>query len=159
MSYQIIDNFLDIKDFLKIKEVMLSSNFEWFYNDFVSKKKLEDGFYFFHNFYNNNVFSSKINLIQPILSKIKPKSIIRIKGNFYPKTEKIIEHGSHIDYNIEHKAFLFYLNNNDGFTRLHDGTIVKSVENRGLFFNAHVEHNSSTCTNQNGRININFNYF
>ena len=160
MKYQIVDNFLEKEDFLKIKNTMMGENFEWYYGENVSNKKSNDGFYFVHNFYKDYVVTSdKIILLNPIIFKIKPKAVIRIKGNFYPQTHKIIEHGKHADYLFEHKGFILYINNNNGFTRLQDGTIVESVENRGLFFEAHIEHNSSTCTDQKGRININFNYF
>jgi hypothetical protein len=138
----------------------MGKDFEWYYNENVSHKKANDGFYFTHNFYKDySPKSSKIIFLDPIILKINPKAIIRIKGNYYPRTEKIIEHDKHVDYLFENKGFIFYINNNNGFTRLNDGTIIESVENRGLFFDAHIEHNSSTCTDQDGRININFNYF
>jgi hypothetical protein len=160
MKYEIIDNFLPQEDFKKLKDTMMSEDFEWYYNESVADEKSNDNFYFTHTFYKNYApNSNRIFLIEPIILKIKPLAIIRIKGNFYPKTEKIYEHNKHIDYNLEHKGFLFYLNTNNGFTRLNDNTIIKSIENRGLFFDAHIIHNSSTCTDQNGRININFNYF
>ena len=160
MKYKIIDNFLPTEEFIKIKNLMLSNDFPWYYNNFVSHEHIQDGFYFSHIFYKDYlVKSDKIVLLNSIISKIKPKAIIRIKGNFYTQTHKIIEHGNHVDCTFEHKGFIFYINSNDGFTKLKDGTIVESIENRGLFFDPSIEHNSSTCTNQFGRININFNYF
>ena len=160
MKYQIIDNFLDKENFIKIKNLMLDSYFPWYFNQNVSLVNSKDGFYFTHFFYKDyTVFSQKTILLEPLILKIKPKSIIRIKGNFYPQTHKIIEHGKHIDDTFEHKGFIFYVNNNNGFTKLKDGTIIESIENRGLFFDPSIEHNSSTCTDQFGRININFNYF
>ena len=92
-------------------------------------------------------------------NKLNLKSIIRAKGNFYSKTEKIEEHGTHSDYEFTHKGFILYINTNNGFTRLKNGEKINSIENRGLFFNPGLEHNSSSCTDQHGRININFNYF
>jgi hypothetical protein len=161
MKYEIIDNFLNKENFIKIKNLMLDSYFPWYFNKNVSIKNIsEDGFYFTHSFYKNFTISSdKTILLDPLILKIKPKSIIRIKGNFYPQTQKIMEHGKHVDYTFKHKGFIFYINNNNGFTKLKDGTIIESIENRGLFFDPSIEHNSSTCTNQFGRININFNYF
>ena len=160
MKYEIIDNFLDKESFKKIKDSMLGSYFPWFLNQQVSGNKDNDGFYFTHFFYKNfNVAGETTILLEPLLLKIKPKAIIRIKGNLYPQTHKIIEHGNHVDYTFEHKGFIFYINSNDGFTKLKDGTIIESIENRGLFFDPSIEHNSSTCTNEFGRININFNYF
>jgi len=160
MKYKIIDNFLDKENFIKIKNLMLDSYFPWYFNNSVSNEKVKDGFYFTHYFYKDYSITSEKNvLLEPLILKIKPKSIIRIKGNFYPQTHKIMEHGKHVDYTFEHKGFIFYVNNNDGFTKLKDGTIIESIENRGLFFDPSIEHNSSTCTDQVGRININFNYF
>ena len=77
----------------------------------------------------------------------------------YLKTNKIHEHGKHVDCEFNHNGFLFYLNTNNGFTRLKNGTKIDSIENRGLYFDAGEEHNSSTCTNMDRRLNINFNYF
>ncbi len=160
MKHKIIDNFLPQEDFLKIKNTIMGADFEWYFNPFVSNSNSNDGFYFTHNFFKDYLpRSNKINLLEHIIFKIKPRAIIRIKANFYPRTNKILEHDKHIDFHFENKGFIFYINNNDGYTRLNDGTIVESIENRGLFFDAHIEHNSSTCTNQFGRVNINFNYF
>ena len=54
--------------------------------------------------------------------------------------------------------FILYINDNDGYTRLEDGTKIKSVANRGLYFDASRKHNSTTCTDAAARFNINFNY-
>ena len=160
MKYQVIDNFLEKEEFIKIKNVILSANFSWYYNNTVSFKDSKDGFYFTHNFFCDYcVGSDKYSLLYPIFNKLNLKSIIRAKGNFYPKTEKIKEHGKHSDYKFKHNGFLFYINTNNGFTRLKDGKKIESIENRGLLFDPSIEHNSSTCTDQHGRININFNYF
>jgi hypothetical protein len=160
VKYKIIDNFLEKKDFLNIKNTMLSKTFTWYYSNCVSHTDDLDNFYFIHYFYNNyNVNSDKINLISCIIDKLKPRAIIRIKGNLYIKTKKILEHKKHVDFPFKHKSFIFYVNNNNGYTRLKDGTKIESVENRGLFFEADLEHNSTTCTDEKVRININFNYF
>ena len=91
MKYKIIDNFLEKEEFIKIKNLMLDSNFPWYFCNSVSYKNKNDNFYFTHTFYNDhNSQSEKTFLLNFLLSKIKPKSIIRIKGNFYPQTHKII---------------------------------------------------------------------
>ena len=43
--------------------------------------------------------------------------------------------------------------------RLDGGQKIRSVANRMLFFDATKLHNSTTCTDEKGRFNINFNYF
>ena len=160
MKYKIIDNFLPTKEFIKIKNLMLSSDFPWYYNNSVSYENVQDSFYFTHKFFDNHCINSpQFNLLYPIFKKLNLKSIIRVKGNFYPKTLEIEEHGKHVDYKFNHNGFILYINTNNGFTRLKDGSKIESYENRGLLFDASIEHNSSTCTDQNARININFNYF
>ena len=94
----------------------------------------------------------------PIINKIEPISLIRIKGNMYHRTETLQEHGQHIDYTFPHKGAIFSINTNNGYTKLHDGTIVDSVANRMLLFDSSLPHNSTSCTNEKTRVNINFNY-
>ena len=81
------------------------------------------------------------------------------KINYYPKTPEIVHHKDHVDFIHEHKGGIFYLNDNDGLTVLEDGTEIKRVANRLLLFDSSRPHHSTTCTNANRRLNINFNYF
>ena len=85
--------------------------------------------------------------------------MIRAKVNLYTKTPQIIEHTMHKDFEFEHKGALFSLNSCDGYTLLEDGTKIDSVANRMLIFDASKNHASTTCTNQNVRMNINLNFF
>ena len=160
MKYEIIDNFLDEKSYLKIKNTLMSDSFPYYYSKEISSSKSKEGIYFTHLFFNSEFNKSMYsNLIDPIIKKLKIKSLIRIKANIYSSTNKIIEHEEHIDYDFKHNGFLYYINTNDGFTRLGKNIKIKSIENRGLIFEPYLKHNSSTCTNLEGRININFNYF
>ena len=89
-------------------------------------------------------------------------SLLRIKINCYPKTEKIIIHGKHKDFsgfNGSIKAVLFSLNTCNGSTILEDGKEIKSVANRALFFDCMKPHSSTSCTDKEARFNININYF
>ena len=40
-----------------------------------------------------------------------------------------------------------------------DGKKINSVENRMIFFDPNKEHASTNTTDENKRVNINFNYF
>ena len=86
------------------------------------------------------------------------KALIRIKVNFYPHSKELIEHAPHTDDTFSHMGAVFSLNTCNGFTRLSDGTIIDSVENRIVFFDASTSHNSTTTTTDIGRYNINFNF-
>lgn len=158
-SFEVVDNFLNQQDFLKIKKLLLSDDFPWYFIPYVSHKDSNDGSYFAHKFFEGIAISNFISLLCPLIDKINPKALIRIKGNLYPGEKELKEHTPHADYDYLHKGLIFSINTCDGFTRLKCGTKIPSVENRALFFNASELHNSSTCTTSNARVNINFNYF
>ena len=136
---KIIDNYLNQKDFLNIKNTLESSDFPWYYQ--------------------KNGKSSFYHIVKPILNKLNVKALIRIKCNIYPRTEKLEIHKPHFDYTYKHKGAIFYVNTNDGKTILDKNKQIDSVENRLLLFEPHFLHKSTSTTNAKVRININFNYF
>lgn len=158
-KYKVVDNFLDQYSFKKLQEMILSNQLPWYYNSSVATQTSQDGSYFTHYFYVGNIGQQqRFDAIQDVINILNPYVILKIKANLYPQTKKIIEHGQHVDYDFKHKGFILYINDNDGYTRLEDGTKIKSVANRGLYFDASRKHNSTTCTDAAARFNINFNY-
>lgn len=157
---KIFDNFLDKKDFTKIKELMLSFDFPWYLNAVVYET--DKDFQFTHIFYNNNINSNYFEILSPIIDKIKPFCLLRIKANLLTKTNKIIEHNMHIDYksdtNKKITTGILYINTNNGYTKFNKGKIINSVENKFVTFNSNELHTGTTCTDENYRIVINFNY-
>lgn len=165
-SYEVIDNFLNNNEFEKLKEVIESPFFPWYFNETAVTLKEDynlNNYQFTHGFYaKSEPISSFFNDVRPIINKINPKALIRVKANLNTPTEKIFEHGYHIDYqNSEknQKTAVFYLNNNNGLTIFEDGTKVESVANRLLVFDTDLSHTGTTCTDKKRRIVINLNYF
>mgnify|MGYP003627353464 FL=1 len=160
MSYKIIDNFLDFDDYLKIFLKINSETFPWYHiQKGVSNNGAKDGSYFVHNLVLNLEQSPYLYLMEPLLRKVEPKALKRIKANLYPRTKELLYHGVHTDFDYDHKAMIYYLNTNNGYTILKDGVKIKSIQNRALFFNPQEEHQSTTCTDLKCRMNININYF
>jgi hypothetical protein len=156
--YEVIDNFIAKDKLEDLRNILMSDDFPWFFSQNVNSKDTNN-FYFTHTFFHNsNVNSNYFGIVEPVLSKLNIKDLIRIKGNLYPRTEQLKNHGQHIDYDFEHKGAIFYINTNNGFTVLEDGTKIESVENRLLIFDAYKMHNSTNCTDEKVRMNINFNY-
>ena len=154
---KVIDNFLPKDSFLDIKTILESNSFPWFFQNTVSGK--DNDYYFIHHLYNHDTISSNyFNMIKPIIDKIKMKSLIRIKCNMYPSTQKAQKHPPHRDYDFKHLGAIYYVNSNNGYTSINKDKI-ESIENRILLFDPSVEHNSVTCTDEKVRLNINFNYF
>tara|TARA_R110000822_G_scaffold307112_2_gene433835 strand:+ start:1864 stop:2361 length:498 start_codon:yes stop_codon:yes gene_type:complete len=163
LKYKVIDNFLPKNNFEIIKNLILGKNFPWFYIPDISFKNIKSKgslFYMHHVFYEKEVNSSLYDMIKNnLLNFLDIKALIRVKANLYPNQniKKINE--MHKDYLYKHKGAIFSINSNNGGTILKDGTKIDSVENRMLFFDPSIEHDSENCTNDKVRINININYF
>lgn len=161
---KVIDNFLHEEQFELIASTMFSSDFPWYYaNSVVSKDLLceeQFNYQFGHSFYYNYGFQSQnTNIIIPILEKLNPVSILRIKGILLPRTDTIVEHGYHIDNTHHSNVAIYYVNTNNGYTKFSDGAIIESKSNRLVVFNSDEYHTGSTCTDEKVRCAINFNYF
>ena len=157
---KVIDNFLSNDEFVKIRNVICDDDFPFFYNEFITDEDdPSDYFYFTHLFFIKNAPNSRyFYLWESFLQKIECKGLIRIKINCYPRTDKIFHHDPHSDYRFSTKGFILSLNTCDGGTQVED-KFVKSIENQALFFDTAKPHNSTTCTDQHCRFNININYF
>ena len=158
--FKIIDKYLNEGDHLILKTIMESNEFPWFFID--KKVSTDEGLFksqFNHIFYiDNNINSNFFNHLNPILDKLKPLSLVRIKANLNPPSEKIVECAYHKDQNFKCKAAIYYLNDNDGYTVIGKEKVL-SKKNRMVFFNSDVKHFGTNSTNCNNRMVINFNYF
>jgi hypothetical protein len=166
-DYEVIDNFLEIDDFNRIKNVLMGNSFPWYFNDFVLYKNNKEEnkinqYQFTHSFYRNYCpESGYFELLNPIISKIEPVGLLKVKANLNPRSENHFEHGYHVDYEnslLNQRTGVFYINTNNGYTLFEDGTKIESVENRFVSFKTSLNHTGSTCTNENVRVLINFNY-
>ena len=180
---KIIDNFLDQENFDKIQTLMMGQELSWYYldgkdtekgilfehNDSDSEEENRNKFMFFHMFYIGDVpFSPFIEQIKPILEVIKPLSLWRIKANLLTRTSSIVSKAFHVDM-IDFENFpeklkqwttsIFYVNTNNGYTIFEDGTKVESVANRMITFPGNMKHTGTSCTDEQTRVIINFNYF
>ena len=174
---EVIDNFLSKEDFKVLKEIVISNQIPYYYSDHVSSPKEEDDIrfsYFTHTLFNNNrIFSPFFEEFQKRILNYKSLeivSLLRMKINVYPRTEKRITHPRHQDFtlkgfnktkNIKFNGFILSFNTCDGATIIYkDGKCheIPSVENRALFFDSSLFHSSTNCTNARGRFNININY-
>ena len=161
MKYEIIDNFLNVEEFNTIKNIICGNEFSWYFQEFVAHSDDTDAYYLTHTFYDySNIRCGLYNtIIIPILKKLDVCAIIRARANLYPNINQFIENANHVDYLYEHKGAILYLNTNNGYTILEDGTQIESIENRLLKFEPHKKHRSTHCTDVKRRMNINFNYF
>jgi len=167
MALSILDDFLTKEELIIVQETFLSPSFPWYFSPKISNYDEQDdnyekeGHLFSHIIYmNHRPLSSSFDDLMPFfLNRMNVKSLIRIKANLYPYFGKYAEHGFHQDQKFSHCGAIFYVNSNNGYTILEDGTKIESVENRIVFLDTFSLHKSTTCTDQKQRITINFNYF
>ena len=123
----------------------------------------KEAFFWTHKFHDNQrVESQYFEILYPLLDKINPKALIRIRANCNTITDRIIEHGYHTDVpsGTGCKTSIFYVNTNNGYTLFEeDGSKVQSVANRLCTFPSSTRHSSTTATDVTQRVVINFNYF
>ena len=161
MDFKVVDNFLEENTFKQIQKYIEGPEFDWYYNDFViSNEYTENNFQLVHSFYKNySPTSKKSNLILPVVKKIDPKAIIRIKANMTTRENQIIEHGYHTDvHDFIGTTAVYYINTNDGYTKFKTGEKISSKENRIVFFKSDLLHTGTNCTDKKHRIVINFNF-
>ena len=172
---KVIDNFLDPDELTRVKEIFTSSTIPWYKNEAISELNSTgsienplDNYYFTHLIYTHNQitsdhFNTLSNIFQPkIKEAMEPdfRTFIRIKANCYIRTEELQTHPWHCDSKDMKDLYggIFSLNTCDGYTGFIDGTKVDSVENRMVFFDSNKKHHSTSCTNAQNRLNINFNF-
>jgi len=161
--FEIKDNYLSVEEHLILKTIMESDTFPWYYNHYKvfkvnSNKKLFE-YQLVHIFYlENKVNSDFFSELNPIIKKLKPLSLVRIKANLNPIAHNLIEFSEHQDQGFKCKAAIYYLNDNDGYTMIGKNK-VESKANRMVLFDADKKHYGTNSTNCNNRMLINFNYF
>lgn len=176
---EIIDNFLSDEDADFIEGSLLSNSFPWYYNkelnidapfpwkeraSLLNTEKTKENylFQFVHPFYKDYTDCSEyINVIDPLIFKLGPTALVRIKANLNPITPEHYYYDQwHTDIcDFKGQTAIYYVNTNNGFTLLEDGTKVNCVKNRLLIFDSTKLHTGISCTDQKYRCIINLNYY
>ena len=173
---QVIDNFLSPDSHKKISNFLLTSGVcEWKYNDRkVSNVKINtlNDYQFTHNFFTfhsltgaRHVVSKQIDVLIPLVNKIRFISLHRIKANLEPiKPSRYV---SKFHYDLEKDGRpcdfmttgIYYINTNDGYTEFETGEKVESVANRYVKFPSNIKHRGVSQLDTKVRCVLNLNYF
>lgn len=155
--FEVVDDFLTETEFNQLYNLVSDLEFPWFFGKVVNTSNYCQ---FTHCFYQNDEPLAYFKYVRFLRQKLKMKSLVRMKVNINPWTEKLVEHTDawHIDFPDITTAIL-YLNTNDGYTMFETGEKVSSVENRLVVFDSNIKHTGTTCTDQPGRLVFNINFF
>ena len=170
MSIEIYDNFLEKEDFSNLQSLVAGDNFPWYYNTEVvvgiEKEPLKNH-QLTHTLYRDNVVCSQLwGNFYTLINKINPFLLYRMKLNCNFYAQDRYEHGMHIDIhdapqntNLNLKTAIFYINTNDGYTRMEStNEKIQSVENRLVVFDYKERHTGCTPTDAQARFVLNINY-
>jgi hypothetical protein len=150
------ENFFSADIYEKIKRDVWCDSVNWF------RRSVDDlgpqRVYFTHSIYFDYVSSHLFPIMEPIIDILEIKSLIRAKLNFYPPTNKVLEHDMHIDYDFPHKGAIISFNTCDGGTFIGE-KFIQSKDNRAVVFDPSIKHRSTTSTDLEGRLNLTINYF
>tara|TARA_B100000795_G_C22654350_1_gene381537 strand:+ start:389 stop:877 length:489 start_codon:yes stop_codon:yes gene_type:complete len=156
----VIDNFLDDKNFIKLSKILIDTKFPWYFNN--SKSENNDGdFQFTHAFvHEKKILSPYWSYMVPILEKLNAGVILRVKANLTTKKEMNLKSEMHVDTRESNsKTAVYYPNTNNGGTLMLNGKKISSRANRIVIFDSHQKHCGVHCTDENIRLVINLNYF
>lgn len=160
-----IKNFLNKDEHKTLSSLFVGNTLPWYFSNFKVIKE-DNLFQFTHTFVNEYIVSSNFyNWLNPIINKLQPRSIRRIKANLtfkYSKIEKNIFHTDFIDSeeNLKNmKTAIYYINSNNGYTFFEDNKKELSIENKMVIFPSNLKHAGTTHTDSLQRIVLNFNYY
>ena len=163
MKYKIIDDFLSIHEFDKIKENLESDYFPWYWNSHSTGYDFTPQFT--HRFIRGSTIHSdyfKVWENCSFFEKLGVYMVSKFKVNLNYKTHEQHVGNFHTDFSKEKTEGLttsiFYINTNNGGTKFEDGTIVNSVANRLVTFDCSTQHAAVSCTDVDRRIVVNINY-
>tara|TARA_B100001094_G_C17737671_1_gene579616 strand:+ start:93 stop:575 length:483 start_codon:yes stop_codon:yes gene_type:complete len=159
---QVIDNFLDKKQFDLIHDEITGWKFPWYYQE--GKVSKDDGLpSLTHCFFHFSVIESNwFDMLRPIIDKNNMMALRRVKANFdYAnlKPRRLSLHTDAPDGLESMKTGILYINTNNGKTYFEDGTEIDSVANRMVIFDSKMKHGTITQTDTQTRIIINFNWY
>jgi hypothetical protein len=180
---EIRDDFLPYNIFEQLKkDIVYNSSFPWFLNkvldistegSYIGRTNCldEDNRQFCYLFYKTDQdklstrphMGRELEKVIPLIqnyefSHNQKYFLLHVKANLNIRTLKNIEHGFHRDHPWNGKTSVFYLNDNDGYTKFQNGQVVKSKANRAVIFDSPELHTGSTPTDVYARYVINLNW-
>ena len=153
----------------QLNAILFGDKFPWYYTsgvtspDEIDTRSEDLGVYkFCHVFYANGKPNSDFyELVSPLIQVMDMAAIIYIRAFMCTYTGAPYVGPMHVDVDNRktHRTSIYYLNTNNGYTLLHDGTKIDAVANRLATFDGTTKHAGITSTDVKARVVINFNYY
>ena len=161
---QVIDNFLEDSEFIRLKNIILNPSFLWEYNPNTTSDNDPKEFLwntkFTHCSFEDFQKTSAVNEFSSFIQdpRLEMNCLKRLIINSYNWTSKIYQHPTHADYSFQHKGAILNFTTCDGYTVV-ENERIPSVANRVILHDPSKLHCGTTTTTAKRRIIANFNYF
>lgn len=156
IKFQIIDNFLDESEYDDVFD-LVTNGIQWKTENFN-----ENELYLTQTLYEkHSPINDYYDRMIPMMDKIRIIGLIEMQFNLYLKNNYIATTKKEKKYNFNHGVAIYYLNTNNGYTLLNNGTTIESKKNRLLIFESdnNKPYYESNCTDSKYKSNIVFSYF
>ena len=113
----------------------------------------------------SNVWSDAEPIVSAINNHAEISAFRRVKANLQLVQPERVYSDFHHDYgngevgDSNMWVGIYYLNTNDGYTELEDGTKIESIADRMLFFPSTVKHRGVSQLDEMERVVINYNFY
>jgi hypothetical protein len=163
---RVLDDFLDERLFLAFLSAVTAEGFPWAPTEVNSRPvdglPAERNRQLVHGFFLRkpgiHYEAPTFHLLAPVLAKLRPRELVKIKLNRTPRQDRHVAYGLHVDTRWPGATTaILYLNTNDGYTLFEDGRQVASVANRLVLFDASLRHTGVSCTDAPERLVLNLN--
>tara|TARA_R100001244_G_C5146038_1_gene128816 strand:+ start:92 stop:670 length:579 start_codon:yes stop_codon:yes gene_type:complete len=162
LRHKVIDNFLPKYSFNRLKSLVESADFPYYYHDFTVRpligERRSNDFMFVHSLVREKEACSNYvdAILVPIIDQLEVSfdQVIRSKINLTPRSPEHHRTDFHVDQEIDHTVALFYITTCNGYTELKNGTKIDCRANRMLLFDGSFKHRAVSHTNDENKIRI-----
>ena len=162
LRHKVIDNFLPKYSFNRLKSLVESADFPYYYHDFTVRpligERRSNDFMFVHSLVREKEACSNYvdAILVPIIDQLEVSfdQVIRSKINLTPRSPEHHRTDFHVDQERDHTVALFYITTCNGYTELKNGTKIDCRANRMLLFDGSFKHRAVSHTNDENKIRI-----
>lgn len=178
--FNVIDNFLEPEYHQRLKDIILSDSFPWYFKEDISLNGKTENFYHFgfqHTVFNNDgsvnsgLSNDLLEFLMSVLAATGRSKVLRCRVDMVNAQRERVQYIPHVDYRsrTDNVSLVYYLIGSDGDTILYNEKFgdeyetltemkrVNPVENRLLMFSGDYMHTGEGPVEHNKRVLINLN--
>ena len=153
-------NFLLKKELKSLQELMVSSDFSWYYREH-QVEHAKDHPFLNHSVYRHGIINSHFyeSHFKCLLRELKVNMCSEIRVNLMMRDSKRYYSAYDVDRPFKCKTAIYYINTSDGYTEFEKtGKKVFSEENKIVIFDSSLKHRAVSPIDTFARYVVNINY-